>query len=551
MTPFPFIVFDTEDNSAELMERGKSGFKKKITQIAAIKSNGNRFHNRGNVPEFLSWIKRQKEQIIYAHNLQYDLGNLFGDSIDDLDVTLVGGRLIKAVWHEKTFRDSFNMWSMGLAKVGKVFGLAKKRFNAVSKAYVYRDCEIVERAIAFSQNAIKEFDIQLPATYGTLGVKIWKEIGGENWHDSDEFSLQGYYGGRVEVFKGSGQGNIAYCDINSLYPFCLTELFPDDPAPRKEIECRFGIADVEIDVPKDNWFGPLPVRRDDGAIVYPVGRFRGTWTCHELRNAQDHFGAKVRRVFKCVGTNAGRHYYADFVRYCYKRRREAVTDAEKTFWKFIMNSFYGRLGLTGIVGRSVYVTLENIDSGVLFGKKVLVNYKMPLDHHVNYFHVAHVTAYARVLLSDFVRRIGRANMIYCDTDSAIFFNQGKKLPFKIGGALGEMKLVGTADEFQVYAPKTYHFPLKGKKPEGWNDWKAKGVPVKKAQEFILTGETEFELPFRMREAITFFDRGNTRKLSVWRKVQKIRGSDYDKKRIAGSEFLPLTFNGRSKERETN
>ncbi len=539
MKTFDFIAIDTEDNSAELMKKGRSGFEKKITQCAAIKSNGTRFHNRGNVQEFLQWLSDQKEQIIYAHNLQYDLGSLFGDSLDCLDITLVGGRLIKAVWGNKTFRDSFNMWPMALKKVGSVFKLEKGEFDANSKTYVFRDCEIVRRAIKFSQKHAARFDQQLPATYGGLGVKIWKSIGGENFHDSDEFSLQGYYGGRVEVFKQRCAGRIVYTDINSLYPFCLTQDFPDENKPRKDIECKFGIATVEIDIPPQ-WFCPLPVRRDDGSIIYPWGKFTGTWTIAEIRNAIDHFGAKVKKVLRCVGSDSGRKYYADFVNYTYSKRLAAKTDAERTFWKFILNSFYGRLGLSGKIGRSVNVTLDNIDEGVLYGKKVLVTYQMPLELNVNYYHVAHVTAFARIHLANFVRQIGEENMIYCDTDSTIFFCKDQ-IPFPIGRGLGQMKLEGEADSCEVWLPKTYRFA---------DEYKAKGVPKSLAKEFICHGEAEFDLPFKIREAITFYDRGNRRKLSVWRRVQKIRGVNYDKKSIDGNRFFPLEFSGRSKERET-
>lgn len=539
MKLFPFISFDTEDDSAELMEKGESGFKKQITQIAAIASNGDRFYNKGNKDEFLSWLKKRKETIIYAHNLQYDLGSLFGDSLDCLDISMVGGRLIKAVWNEKTFRDSFNLWPMALRKVGACFGLAKLEFNARSKTYVFRDCEIIVKAVKFAQKFAAEFDVELPATYGGLGMKVWRALGGDNWHDSSEYSLEAYYGGRVEIFKAGGIGNIFYTDINSLYPYCLTKEYPDDLHETNELTERYGIATVTIIIPKSNWIAPLPVRQDDGRIIYPIGKFKGTWTFHEIRYAVNHFGAKVVNVHKAFATNSGQSFYRDFVLHCYNRRKQARQDAEKTFWKFVMNSFYGRLGLSGIIGRSVYATEDNFDDGILYGSKVLVNYKMPLERMVNYCHVAHVTSYARIHLLDFIRKVGRENMIYCDTDSCIFF--GKEVPFAVGNELGQMKLVSTASKCDVYLPKTYEFN---------GEFKAKGVPVSKAKEYILTGHTEFDLPFKLREAITFYDRENKRKLSIWRKVKKVLSAKYDKKKLVHGEFLPIVFNGDSAKRTT-
>ena len=76
-----FICFDTEDNSKELLQSGGSGFDKVVTQIAAITAEGKRYHNRGDVAKFLEWLQRQPEKYIYAHNLQYDIGNLFSDKL--------------------------------------------------------------------------------------------------------------------------------------------------------------------------------------------------------------------------------------------------------------------------------------------------------------------------------------------------------------------------------------------------------------------------------------------------------------------------------------
>jgi hypothetical protein len=51
---------------------------------------------------------------VYALNVQYDLGNLFADVLDVLDCTLVGGRMIKAVWGKDgsavTFVDVWNLF---------------------------------------------------------------------------------------------------------------------------------------------------------------------------------------------------------------------------------------------------------------------------------------------------------------------------------------------------------------------------------------------------------------------------------------------------------
>jgi hypothetical protein len=181
---FPFLVFDTEDNSAELskfirltpngvndlatikrvakkvglelseeeaqtiLKRGRASLldDKKVTQIAAITAAGETFYNKGDVEQFLTWLRRRKEVFIYANNVQYDIGNCYGDVLDELDSTLIGTRMIKAVEDSgKIYVDVWNYWQMSVEKLGEVFGLAKLKTDnmAEDKAYVFRDCEII------------------------------------------------------------------------------------------------------------------------------------------------------------------------------------------------------------------------------------------------------------------------------------------------------------------------------------------------------------------------------------------------------------------------
>ena len=87
----PFIVGDTEDNSAELMSQNLSGFQKVVTQCAGITSYGEEYHNNGDVEKFIEWLMTRDARRIYFHNLQYDLGNLFPNLLHKFSLTMVGG----------------------------------------------------------------------------------------------------------------------------------------------------------------------------------------------------------------------------------------------------------------------------------------------------------------------------------------------------------------------------------------------------------------------------------------------------------------------------
>jgi hypothetical protein len=525
-----FICFDTEDDSKELLDSGKSGFDKQTTQIAAIKGNGGKYYNRGNVKEFLRWLELQPERFIYAHNLQYDLGNLFGHQLDTLDCTLVGSRLIKAVWGKKCFVDSFNLWPMSAKKIGKAFGLEKLETDSMAndKAYVYRDVEIIHAAVSFVWRFAEQLQLKsVPSTLGGLAVAVWKAIGGENVHDSSALAREALFGGRVELFKVENESpSVAYTDINSLYPAVMRNPFPAQLEPQRELP-DFGVARVLIRIPETD-FPLLPVRDSNGRILYPYGTLAGVWTIAEIKAAVEA-GATLLKVDEIMGTNESLQPYAGYVNKLYQIRLAATSDAEKLFFKLLMNNLYGRLGATGVLGRTVWQTEKNRCDGIPYGEKVLVNYAMPLSAEVNWSHAAYVTAYGRLALAGYVRQAGVPAMIYCDTDSCIFDCPSKLLPFPISTELGEMKLESWESVALTYAPKMYQI---GK------TYKAKGVPKRLQREYIEHGRAEYDLPYKFREAVAFFDRGNSKRLSVWRKVNKLNRVKYDKKELRGNRYFP-------------
>lgn len=524
-----FIAFDTEDNSADLMKANKSGFLKRVTQIAAIDTRGGSYYSKGDVPGFLKWLRKNPIQRIYAHNCMYDLGSLFGKgALDEFLPTMVGGRMISARWKNKVFCDSMNLWPMALKKVGDALGVKKLSLDVNSKRYVERDVEIVFRAVSFTNKfAARYIDEALPYTLGSLAVKVWKSLGGENWHDESDWNRQALYGGRVELFKEGGKGNIPYCDINSLYPSCMTQKYPVTCLAQKDIDC-YGVAHVRLKQPK-TWLAPLPVHDDEKGIYYPTGELEGIWTCAEIRNAVKH-GAAILKVYDVLGSREGHEYYADYVREIYKLRTDAKDEATRLMYKLLLNNLYGQLGMTGKIGMTVPIESARANEGVCYGSRSFVEMTLPLRDWVNYLHAAHVTSYGRIKLFEHLHAIGREHLIYCDTDSCIFFwPQEKNYPFKVSGELGEMREEGVASECECIAPKAYRW---GKKS------KAKGIRQPHTDRYLAGKEVEFALPFKYRESIRFYDKGDTKRLSIWRKVTRIRRNDYDKKIWQNGEWLP-------------
>lgn len=523
-----FVVFDTEDDSPEVTKRGGSGFNKRVTQIAAKTSDGKEFYNEGNIEQFLRWLRDMEPAAVWAHNLQYDLGNVFGDCLDEIDATTIGGRFIRCYWNGIEFRDSFNIWTCSVANLGVAFGLRKLETNVHSKRYVFRDVEIVMRALVFLQRMTEEYEIpRMPCTLGGFAVRIWKAIGGKNWNCDWPFCRSALFGGRVELFRKEVHGDLYWTDINSLYPHCMTYEYPVGANDMKDIE-GFGIAGCKIKVPED-FIMPLPCRSEgpDGEdrVIYPYGMLKGIWTFHELRNAVEH-GAKIQKIYDAVGSKRGHKFYAEFVERFYKLRKETKDEAKRLFYKLLMNNLYGQLASRGVITKTVALDDPRLRGGAkTFGTKAFLDLATAPPEHVNYMHAAYVTSYGRLELFRYLKSLGK-RMIYTDTDSAIF--EGTP-PFQTGPELGQMKLEARGEYCRTHAPKTYVFD---------DDYVAKGVPKKYAKTFITKKKASYLQPFRYREAAQFFDRGNTHKLSVWRKVTKELRSKYDKKELRGNIYYP-------------
>ena len=544
----PFIACDTEDNSAELMAEGRSGFEKQITQCAGITSDGEEYHNNGDVGKFIHWMMSRDANRIYFHNLQYDLGNLFADRLHQFSLTMVGGRLIKAQWRGKTFVDSFNLFPTRLADLGDAIGLEKLKFDSMSKEYVMRDCQIIHDALKHLQDTLESFKIKkMPNTLGSMCVRVWKSMGGKNWSCFSEVCHNSVYGGRVELFSKGGEGCVMWTDINSLYPWAMTQKYPDECIQTTDMK-EYGLTEATVEIPHQP-YAPLPYRTQEsdnfsgiseGSIIFPCGQFTGTWTNHELRNAIENHGAKILKLHSSFGTDKASDYYGDFVKKFYKRRLECKTPAYKLIYKLLMNNLYGQLGMSGKVIKTCRLKekdMKLIKEGKLkvqtLGDNVLKEFFIPLPDHCNYLHASYVTSYGRLRLLEYMRTIPPKDMIYCDTDSLFFFAKDWKAPFKTGDRLGDMKLEDKGTKITTYAPKVYSI----------NDMvKAKGVPRHLAKKFVEEGYVEYSAPYKLREAVTFYERGNTKKLSVWRKVRKEMRTKYAKKNLVdGGHWMPLTM----------
>lgn len=516
---------DTEDNSKELLLSGRSGFEKELTHIAARDHRGDAYYSQGDVRGFLAWCAKRAPCDIWAHNAGYDLGGFFGDSLDDLDLTLVRKKLIRARWDGCCFMDSHNIYPMALDELAIHFGLEKLPFRN-DREYCERDVAIGWEAMRHAYRFIEENDLgEMSATMGGIATRLFAAGGGGAWFDGFYLSREAYHGGRSELFRATCTEPMIYADVNSLHPWALTQGMPGPVALSRDLDSPWGFASIEIDVPECD-LGVLPVRGALGGVSYPWGRFCGVWTLPEIQAAERR-GARIRKVFECYTSPEGVPYYANFILHFYDERLKTKNPAKKIFFKQLLNSFGGNLGMSGKIERSVNLS-DNIETpGYAYGRKKLVEIQIELPQRVNYLHAAYMTALSRLRMLDFMEAIGLDKICMLAVDGLIFKKSGNCPVFS--DKLGEFKLVAERDSFLAWDDGAFGFG---------EFYKAKGVKRQMAEDFIKRGMTKFHIPYGIREGCVFFDEGNSRKAGVWRTVARHARTIYNKKGMRKGRYYP-------------
>jgi hypothetical protein len=475
------------------------------------------------------WIAAQQPAHVWACNAEYDLLNLFqGWAAKVLTLQYVSSGLMRATMDESdiTFFDTLRHWPMSVSAMGEYIGLPKMKDYLSDKATprliaaCQRDSEIVYLFVTEMLKRYSGIDLQIKSTLPAMALQYWQtfnrlslpRIRGvfrENFR-------QGYYGGRVEVYRfGEIKGPIFHYDVNSLYPHVMRKFeYPDITRSERETTSpdldKFGMAYIEIDVPKTD-LPALPFRSEK-EILFPYGRIKGAYCYPEIRQALKD-GAKIRKIHWAIQYDRGIRPFSEYVDTCYANRLASENDLDRTFWKLMMNSLYGKFAskdklLTISKDREFTIKSASRFSNVIWS--------------------AYVTTYARIHLLEKLREAG--TVYYCDTDSVFTPNE-----MTTGKALGELKLEGVYSRAEFFGNKVYVVD---------DTYRARGVPRKRkdsasdpAKDFIRTGRCIFRRPARLRESRRSFLTAN-----VWYEAEKQFRAVYTKRRIlTNGDTLPLTL----------
>lgn len=374
------------------------------------------------------------------------------------------------------FLDSVKLIPMTLDKAAKTFGCENKmKFDLHTPdteevewaAYNHIDCVVLYQVLTRFHDYVEgrlngEVGITAPSTAMRIYRRNYLAFSLERNQAYSDLFRASYFGGRTEAFYRGKAENLNYYDINSSYPASMLEKMPvgrmteHEGAPTRKLIDMLGFIECEVDQPMTA-IPVLPVRHED-KLMFPVGKLKGVWTWHEIREAID-YGAKVTKWGKSVWFE-GKPIFRDMVLDLYKYRDKSAEDYDEglaAIAKLMLNSLYGKFGQRTL-RRHIYSSNDpnlplgsvpgngHIDCPVwYFEEESDASYIMPQLS-------SYVTSYSRIALRRFMMQaINKGGKVYyVDTDSVI-----TDVELETTTKLGGLKLEESGKDGIFVAPKLY------------------------------------------------------------------------------------------------
>lgn len=538
---YKIVGFDTEDYEG--------------TPVAYCFYNGSDYFYTKDALEALSYIYNlPRPTVLVCHNLQYDIANLFkGLDYFQVDSMIFASRLISVTLANANpkklyFMDSCSFFSGTLAGLGDLIGMSKGSGSAFDEKYVMQDAKIVYTFMAMIQERLNADGLSLTLTVGSMAMADYTT----NYLPSklrtwnSKLCLEAYYGGRVELFyKGFCEGPIYYADINSSYPSVMRDLeYPDTSRvePSTLASHHYGVGRFTVEVPLDCFVPPLPFHSPEGRLFFPTGTFEGVWTYAEVRYAMT-LGVKIISESTGEGCRYGCRPFVSFIDDNYAKRQDAKASREKKklaklstneedfddlYYKLKMNNLYGKFSQhkdkTVMVRRKL--TPSKAEALGLYKESKIgpfYHYKVrrtEAPKTANYMWGTYVTSYARISLLKKLYAVHKAGgkLLYCDTDSVMFENEGGLAGLTISKNLGDMgfKKFDCADFLMSKGYILYNKTKGGHLREAGGA--CKGVSQIHSLYFYKHGEVTYKKPNKLKSAlITKHAEVNRGKSAAWLK----------------------------------
>lgn len=441
--------------------------------------------------EFIAWLRSQN-CYAYAHNGgKFDF-LYFLEFVGLVRCKIINGRIAEMPFGKARLRDSWSILPVSLDKIQK----GNIDYSLMNKAvrekymqshiipYLHSDTENLYEAVTkFRKMAGGRLTIASNAAANAR--KLGCGLSRTNYKFDRKFRPF-YYGGRTECFKGGEHKNVTVIDIVSSYPKAMLHNHPTgstyisyDPEKitqlsEREIQKSF----IELDCYSA---GAFPTRDKKGALVFPHEYGRHFITGWEYLVAKRHGIIGDEKIHRLLTFELSANFKAYVAKWFEEKKRhnKDTHPAEYLVAKTLLTSLYGKAAQNPleyhdykIVGAGTPVDFNN--GWTLFseyGDKEIHRrdalYSVRKKHGVEwekrpvFYNVAtgaSITGFARAYLLDAICKVGRENVLYCDTDSLVLKQcDMSELPF--GSDLGQWEIEGTAKTAYIAGKKLYGMKL--------------------------------------------------------------------------------------------
>jgi len=337
-------------------------------------------------PNKMLRIKKGHHSVLF-----YDIAQFFGTSLVDAYQNNIG-KLDESYLEIKNKRKQFSNW---------FYNHNKKKI----RNYCITDCILTKKLAAkWIELFFTAFSFY-PAKWTSSGYLAEKVLINHGVffpkfnsipYEIQDLAFRSYFGGRFEMIKRGFVGKAFLYDINSAYPYAISNL-PDlnngKWIKQKSINhnAKLGFFKIIADIPDDKHIPPFPFRANNN-IVFPSGKFITYCTLSELQACKGDDLYRILEGYQFI-TNSDIYPYRKFIKNLYKKRLELKKENNplQAPIKIILNSIYGK------TGQKVNRVMGNLFNPVIF---------------------SYITGFARAQLYDFVRKNGlERDVIAFATDS--------------------------------------------------------------------------------------------------------------------------------------
>lgn len=463
--------------------------------------------------------KRKTYETFYVHNLTFDGMVIIKDISKGKDVEfkvmVFKGNIYELEIWSSDFRIkikcSYKLMPISLKKIGLLLkeNLEKLEFphefvsevnynNYVGKhplyedlenwdlrkeciRYCFRDCEIVKamlKKIFYNDKVRRSSEAR---SISGLALSVFKKEFNEERIETrlkikdDREIRKAYFGGRCEVFGNKKEKEkVFHFDFTGMYSsvmkedFCYGQIKTIKNPESVEIE-KEGFYEVTV-VSKDMDIPVLPIKNEEGRLIFPNGKWRGSYWYEELLLFKEE-GGVIEKVHKIITFNKKGKPFISFVNYFNELRKES--DFDNVFWKLFINSVYGRMGMGENIEKTEIVDYKNYENfkekDVI--KEVLLNGLLIISYiekeekefiNSNVAIAAAITSKARIKLykgyKSVIKEGGR--ILYSDTDSIFAAFERDVSNEKHGEVFWDTRKKNTVIKDAIFAiPKGYAIKL--------------------------------------------------------------------------------------------